>query len=377
MSALTDRLHFLERLVRSLPEVVYWKDTEGRYQGCNENMVKIAGYNSIEEIIGKTDHEMAWRVIADKLMQNDKKVVTTGQEFVFQEIVSKDVNGQYRIMHSSKTPLRDEHGKIIGVLGVSTDVSAFDISDHLNAIKQDVLGNKILLIEDNELIQKVHSFQLKALGYDVIDIAADVDIGLQKTLMKKYDLIYLGINLTDRRDLAFMEQLRNNKQSPNQNAVVIAWSAFADLALEKECLAMGVNRVLFKPLSVNEMKSLILELQPNKSSESLVVDWTLWRKRCGNHEDLVQQAWDITMRMLPDFKAQSSAALQAKDYGKLDEVVHKCYGGLKYCGLPILEAATLALEQAVRGKRYNELDELHKKFIHEIDVALELKYNPQ
>jgi PAS domain S-box-containing protein len=372
MKTQAERLKFLEMLVRELPESVYWKDTQGRYLGCNENMVKMSGYATVEEVIGKTDYDMSWRVIAPKLIENDQLVITSGQEQVFQEI-AEDAMGQYRIMHTRKVPLKDDEGKVIGLLGVSTDVAGLNIPDNPAVTDRDATGIKILLAQDNELIQKVMAFHFKSWGYNLIDIVVDGAAALQKALLKKYDLIYLGLDFPDIQGAALAEQIRENQHSLNKNTAIIALAAYVDARIEKECIEAGMNLVLSKPLSESDVKKMIAEFILPKSTGPLVVDWALWRKRCGNHEDLVQQAWDITMRLLPEFKEQSTSALQTNDYAKLKEVVHKCYGGLKYCGLPSLEAAAKALEEAGSAGRYDGLETLHQNFITQIDAALQLK----
>ncbi len=248
----------------------------------------------------------------------------------------------------------------------------------------------ILLVEDNELVQKTTIFNLQSWGYGTVDLAANGKSALDKVAEKKYDLILLDLGLPDLDGKAVAEKIRKNTQLLNQYTPIIALTAHADEATKKECLAVEVNKVLSKPLLENDAIEIANEIfgrkptkagkkeekkQLSKALPDQIVDWVLWRQRCGGHEDLVKQAFEITMRMLQGFKSDSIAALKANDYDELDNVVHKCYGGLKYCSLPKLEESTYALQQAIRSKQYDQVKSLHEKFIQQIDEVLELEYH--
>jgi two-component system sensor histidine kinase BarA len=209
---------------------------------------------------------------------------------------------------------------------------------------------------------------LRAWDFGVAELALTAEQALEKTLEKKYDAIYLDLSLPDLDGKVVAKRIRENAQSPNQHTQIIGLMEYPDELNQEACVAYGFNRVLAKPLTEQALREKI---------EEVVVDWDLWRKRCGGHEDLVQQAFDITMRMLKEFKAQSMSAIKSKDYEELDNVVHKCYGGLKYCSLPQLEKTTFVLQNAIRAKQYDEVAKLHPKFIEQIDAVLELTYCPK
>ena len=55
----------LDNILKHVPVSIYWKDRKGAFGGCTNYLLQIAGYSSQDEIIGKTDHELVWRDIAD------------------------------------------------------------------------------------------------------------------------------------------------------------------------------------------------------------------------------------------------------------------------------------------------------------------------
>lgn len=111
----------LENIIALTPGNLYWKDKNGIYLGCNDNMAKLAGL-SRQEIIGKTDYELTWKKYANTLRENDLHVMESGETLEFEEEADL-ANGQHSIAITNKRPLYDEHGNIIGVLGTSIDIT--------------------------------------------------------------------------------------------------------------------------------------------------------------------------------------------------------------------------------------------------------------
>ena len=88
-------------------------------------MVNTAGANiigkPIEEIIGKDDTQLFPHHIARNLMEEDQKIIDSGNEVTFYEKIPKD--GNIRFFHTLKVPYRSHTGNIIGVIGVARDVT--------------------------------------------------------------------------------------------------------------------------------------------------------------------------------------------------------------------------------------------------------------
>ena len=127
-------ISFLKKVISLTPGHVYWKSCEGIYLGCNDNQAKNLGYGSGKEIIGKTDFDLPWKEQASQLREIDLAVINTGQPRITEEPV--DINGKERVFLSNKTPLKDDDGKIIGVIGVSFDITDQKIADKLTMEKK-------------------------------------------------------------------------------------------------------------------------------------------------------------------------------------------------------------------------------------------------
>lgn len=104
------------------PGHFYWKNKSGVYLGCNDNQAHYLGFKHGDEVIGKTDFELPWKDKAAQFQQMDQQVIRDGVTLTAEESVRR-VDGQESIVLSTKTPLRDDSGNIIGVLGYSVDIS--------------------------------------------------------------------------------------------------------------------------------------------------------------------------------------------------------------------------------------------------------------
>ena len=111
----------LTQILDCTPGSVYWKDSKGFYLGCNMFMVKTAGLRSPDDIIGKTDFDL-WPVNAKKIRENDLKIMESGKAISLEEKVEIQ-SGKIIHFASSKVPLKDEHGDIIGVICNSLDIT--------------------------------------------------------------------------------------------------------------------------------------------------------------------------------------------------------------------------------------------------------------
>ena len=113
----------LTEILEQIPVRVFWKDAELRYLGCNVLFARDAGFASPEEVIGKDDFQMAWREQAGAYRADDLKVITSGQPKLDYEELQTSSDGRTIWLRTSKVPLRDDAGKIIGMLGVYEDIT--------------------------------------------------------------------------------------------------------------------------------------------------------------------------------------------------------------------------------------------------------------
>ena len=94
-------------IMRYLPGYVYWKDTNSVYLGCNENFAHVAGLNSIEEIVGKTDYDLVWGETEAEIFRQGDMEALNGKSKVNFEEPQLQSNGKHATVLATKIPLRD------------------------------------------------------------------------------------------------------------------------------------------------------------------------------------------------------------------------------------------------------------------------------
>ncbi|HPS54881.1 MAG TPA: PAS domain S-box protein, partial [Sedimentisphaerales bacterium] len=114
----------LQRIINILPVRVFWKDKNLRFLGCNEILAKDAGKNKPEDMIGKDDFQMNWKEQAENYRNDDQSVMESGKPKLDFEESQTTPNGDKIWLKTSKIPLTDFQGNIIGVLGTYEDITA-------------------------------------------------------------------------------------------------------------------------------------------------------------------------------------------------------------------------------------------------------------
>ena len=113
----------LRLVLDTIPVRVFWKDEQSRYLGCNRWFARDAGLDSWEQVVGKTDFDLAWREQAELYRQDDAAVMASGEAKLNYEEPQRAPDGSKRVLRTSKVPLRAGDGRIFGVLGTYEDIT--------------------------------------------------------------------------------------------------------------------------------------------------------------------------------------------------------------------------------------------------------------
>ncbi|OPJ63321.1 sensor histidine kinase [Clostridium chromiireducens] len=119
----------LVSLINSIPDMIYYKDINGVYLGCNKALENFVGMNQ-EDIIGCTDYDIFEREIADSFRKMDLKMIHKEEHFIYEEWV-KYPNGRQVLCNTLKTPYYDSQGNILGSIGVSRDITGISKKEEL------------------------------------------------------------------------------------------------------------------------------------------------------------------------------------------------------------------------------------------------------
>ncbi len=112
--------HLIKQVFNECSDAIYVKDLEGRYLEANLCTARIMGVES-GEIPGKTDFELFAHDAAVKMREADAEVIRCGESMEFEEELL--IDSSKSVFHSKKTPYRNEAGDVVGVIGISRDIT--------------------------------------------------------------------------------------------------------------------------------------------------------------------------------------------------------------------------------------------------------------
>jgi PAS domain S-box-containing protein len=120
----------LQLVMDNIPQGIFWKDRESRYLGCNQVVLRALGFDRPEQLIGKTDRDLpsVTSEQANYFLEKDREVMRSNaaQYHIVEQITR--IDGSTVWLDTSKIPMHDAKGNVIGVLG-----SWEDISDRIRA----------------------------------------------------------------------------------------------------------------------------------------------------------------------------------------------------------------------------------------------------
>jgi PAS domain S-box-containing protein len=114
----------LQALMDGMPDRIYFKDRDCRLILASNALARAHGFHSGEELIGKTDWDLFTRPHAEQAFHDDNEVIQTGRPVIGKEEMETWKDGKEGWVSTTKLPLFDDKGKIIGLMGISRDITA-------------------------------------------------------------------------------------------------------------------------------------------------------------------------------------------------------------------------------------------------------------
>jgi PAS domain S-box-containing protein len=113
----------IEGIINSIPARVFWKDKNLVYLGCNILFANDSGFSSPKDIIGKDDFQMGWSKVAKLYRKDDMQVINSKNPKLDFEESQITTEGKEINLLTSKTPLLNKQGEVIGILGTYIDIT--------------------------------------------------------------------------------------------------------------------------------------------------------------------------------------------------------------------------------------------------------------
>ncbi len=122
---LTQSLEEIQYIFSEMPGYVYWKNSKSQYMGCNRNLAEFSKLGDPLDIVGKTDYDFQWGLgKANQFIKEDQEVMSTRKSLVSEcEMPDRRPDGKFLFVRMDKIPFCDQHGNVVGVLAISTDIT--------------------------------------------------------------------------------------------------------------------------------------------------------------------------------------------------------------------------------------------------------------
>ena len=175
-------------LLNALPDQVYMKDLQSRFVFVNTATARFLN-RPAAELIGKTDHDLFPRCLADQFLAEEKTLLTSGRPLVNRETCIADPAAQLRWELTTKVALQDDGGQIVGLLGINRDITDRKLAqEQLQQLNVDLARSQVELLATYENLKQaqtklIQAEKLETIGRLAAGIAHEVRNPLATLLM--------------------------------------------------------------------------------------------------------------------------------------------------------------------------------------------------
>jgi len=116
--------NLLRTLIDNLPDSTYVKDRDSRFMLCSQSVLQAEGVDAPEQIVGKTDFDFYAHDVAEAFYREEQELMESGEPMINRERCGCDkTTGQAMWSLTTKVPLRDNEGTVIGLVGISKNIT--------------------------------------------------------------------------------------------------------------------------------------------------------------------------------------------------------------------------------------------------------------
>ena len=167
--------NLLRTIIDNIPACVYVKDLDGRKVLANRSEYELWGFGREEQILGKRDADLSREGIAVLSENEDRQVLETGEPIIDKDAYT-EIDGKEYVLLVSKIPLKDSNENIVGLVGISNDIT-----------ERKKMENK--LRERNQQLKKLNNMTNKiysVVGHDLKTPLSSI-LGLSDLLLSDID----------------------------------------------------------------------------------------------------------------------------------------------------------------------------------------------
>jgi len=197
--ALRTKESYQRALIDNFPFIVWLKDTESRFLAVNQAFAKTYGFNSAEELVGKSDFDLSSPELAEMYRSDDIKIMATRQKESFEEEIENQEGRGW--IETFKAPVMDDHGELLGTVGFARDITERKAAEADLRISATAFESRegMIITDADTVILKINEAFTRITGY-----TAEESIGQRMRLLRSgihdhafYTEMWSIINSTD------------------------------------------------------------------------------------------------------------------------------------------------------------------------------------
>ena len=164
----------LQSLIDTAPDNLWVKDLESRFIVANRATALRLGRSSPQDLIGKSDLELCPWETAQKYLADEREVIETGRPMIDSVEYVLAADGGKLWIATTKAPLRNERGEIVGVIGLSRDVTRRRLADALREGQAGILEMIVAGAPAESVLEElVHLVESQSTGVSVSILLLD------------------------------------------------------------------------------------------------------------------------------------------------------------------------------------------------------------
>jgi diguanylate cyclase (GGDEF)-like protein/PAS domain S-box-containing protein len=171
-----DADYLLETFLENTPDHMYMKDVDGRFTRLSASLARWMGADNLEQVLGRTDRDFFDPAHAGPARAAELEVMRTGEPIVGLEEREVWQDGRVTWVSTTKVPLRTRDDRLIGIFGLSRDITERKLADELAAEQARQLERLAAQLEQltlqDELTGLYNRRGLDLLGGSAVDRAA-------------------------------------------------------------------------------------------------------------------------------------------------------------------------------------------------------------
>jgi PAS domain S-box-containing protein len=121
----------LRMLMDNMPDTIYFKDARSQFTRVNRAQAEVLGLKSPDQAVGKTDFDFFTAEHAQGALADERRILESGEGLISKTERIRRADGQFRWVTATKVPLRDSRGTVLGLVGISRDVTEHEMTEHL------------------------------------------------------------------------------------------------------------------------------------------------------------------------------------------------------------------------------------------------------